>query len=147
MSDFDAYLAGDRTDHVALYLADSYVSDVDTLADRADAERAGDGVVLVVDGEAGRSVFEKLTGMQAMEFGSTAMQTPGDVDADLVGGDCPNAADSPGEDHDVQFAFSFAEEQNEEVGGLYAEGDVVHAYVYCSCGTAYSDKWVAGERQ
>jgi len=146
VSDFDAYLAGDRTDHVALYLSHSFVSDVDQLAGRDAAERVEDGVVLVVDGDAGRSVFEKLTGMQAMEFGSTAMQTPGRVDGTLAGGDCPNAADGPGEDHGVQFAFSFAEEQNEAVGGLYEEGDVVHAYVYCSCGTAYSDKWVAGER-
>jgi hypothetical protein len=147
VSDFDAYLAGDRTDHVALYLSDSYVSDVDSLADRDDAHRVDDGgVVLVVDGDAGRSVFQKLTGMEAMEFGSTAMQTPGHVDGDLAAGDCPDAADGPGEDHHVEFAFSFAEAQNEEVGGLYSEGDVVHAYAYCSCGTAYSDKWLAGER-
>ncbi|MFB6072538.1 MAG: DUF5807 family protein [Halobacterium sp.] len=144
MSDYDAYLAGDRTDHVALYLAESYVSDVDSLADRDDAERVGDGVVLVVDGERGRSVFQKITGMAAMDFGSAAMDNPAHVDADLVGGDCPDADGD--EDHHAEFVFSFAEAQNEEVGGLYAEGDVIHAYVYCSCGTAYSDKWVAGER-
>ncbi|MFB6269056.1 MAG: DUF5807 family protein [Halobacterium sp.] len=144
MSDYDAYLAGERTDDVALYLSESYVSNVDELADRDDAERVGDGVVLVVDGERGRSVFQSITGMSAMDFGSAAMDNPGEVDGDLVGGDCPNAADGPG-DHDAEFVFSFAEAQNEAVGGLYAEGDVVHAYVYCSCGTAYSDKWVAGE--
>ncbi|WP_336035430.1 DUF5807 family protein [Halobacterium yunchengense] len=145
MSDYDAYLAGNRTDHVALYLAESYVSDVDELADREDAERVGNGVVLVVDGERGRSVFQTITGMAAMDFGSAAMDNPGRVDSDLVGGECPNAADGPG-GHDAEFVFSFAEAQNEDVGGLYAEGDVIHAYVYCSCGTAYSDKWVAGER-
>jgi hypothetical protein len=32
------------------------------------------------------------------------------------------------------------------VGDIYAEGDVIHGYVSCSCGTAYSDKWVVGER-
>ena len=145
MSDYDAYLAGDRTDHVALYLSDSYVSDVESLADRDDAERVANGVVLVVDGERGRSVFQRITGMAAMDFGSAAMDNPGHVDADLVDGDCPEAASGPG-DHDPEFVFSFAEAQNEDVGGLYAEGDVIHAYVYCSCGTAYSDKWVAGER-
>jgi hypothetical protein len=145
VSDYDAYLAGDRTDHVALYLSESYVSDVDSLADRDDAERVGEGVILVVDGERGRSVFQTITGMAAMEFGSTAMDNPGQVDADLVGGDCP-AADDDSEDHHAEFVFSFAEAQNDEVGGLYAEGDVIHAYVYCSCGTAYSEKWVAGER-
>ena len=145
MSDYDAYLAGDRTDHVALFVSDSFVSDLDRLADRAAAERTGDGVVLVVEGDAGRSVFQTLTGMEAMEFGSTAMQTPGHVDGDLVTGECPNAADGQGGDHGVEFVFSFAEAQSEEVGGLYEEGDVVHAYAYCSCGTAYADKWLAGE--
>jgi hypothetical protein len=146
VSDYDAYLAGDRTDHVALYLSQSYVSDVDTLADRDDAERVANGVVLVLDGERGRSVFERITGMAAMDFGSTAMDNPGHVDATLVDGDCPNAAEGP-QEHDPEFVFSFAEPQNEEVGGLYAEGDVIHAYGYCSCGTAYSDKWLASERQ
>ncbi|NIB98325.1 DUF5807 family protein [Halobacterium sp. R2-5] len=145
MSDYDAYLAGDRPDDVALYLSESYVSDIDTLADREDAERVDDGVVLVVEGERGRSVFRKITGMGAMDFGSAAMDNPGHVDADLAGGDCPHAADGPG-DHHPEFAFSFAEAQNDEVGGLYAEGDVIHAYVYCSCGESYSDKWLAGER-
>ncbi|MCG1004581.1 MULTISPECIES: DUF5807 family protein [Halobacterium] len=164
MSDYDAYLAGDRTDDVALYLSESYVSDVDKLADRDDAERvedvresqsdsrspseaqsaSEDGVVLVVEGERGRSVFQKITGMGAMDFGSAAMDNPGHVDSDLSGGDCPHADD--GDEHSAQFAFSFAEPKNEEVGGLYAEGDVIHAYVYCSCGESYSDKWLAGER-
>jgi hypothetical protein len=145
VSDYDAYLAGDRTDDVALYLSESYVSDVDKLADRDDAERVDDGVVLVVEGERGRSVFKKITGMGAMDFGSAAMDNPGHVDSDLAGGDCPHASDGP-QEHSPQFAFSFAEPQNEEVGGLYAEGDVIHAYVYCSCGESYSDKWLAGER-
>ena len=144
MSDYDAYLAGDRTDDVALYLSESYVSDIDTLADREDAERVADGVVLVVDGERGRSVFQSITGMGAMDFGSAAMDNPGHVDSDLSGGECPHAGD--GDEHSARFAFSFAEPQNEEVGGLYADGDVIHAYVYCSCGESYSDKWLAGER-
>lgn len=42
--------------------------------------------------------------------------------------------------------FAFAEEQNGEVGGLYAEGEVIHAYVACTCGQRYSDKWVADEQ-
>ena len=145
MSDYDAYLSGDRTDHVALYLSESYVSDVSDLAGRDDAERVDSGVVLVVDGERGRSVFQRITGMAAMDFSSAAMDNPGHVDADLAGGDCPAAANGPG-DHHAKFVFSFAEAQNQDVGGLYAEGDVIHAYVYCSCGETYSDKWVAGER-
>ena len=145
MSDYDAYLAGDRTDHVALYLSESYVSDVSDLAGRDDAERVDSGVVLVVDGERGRSVFQRITGMAAMDFSSAAMDNPGHVDADLAGGDCPVAANGP-DDHHAEFVFSFAEAQNDDVGGLYAEGDVIHAYVYCSCGETYSDKWLAGER-
>lgn len=137
-----SFLAGDRPDDVALYLSESFVDDVDALADRG--ERTDHGVVLVVAGDRGRSVFKSMTGMDAMDFAGRAMQQPGTVAHDLTAGECPNAADGP-QDHDVQFTFAFAEEQNQEVGGLYAEGDVVHAYVYCACGTAYADKWVAGE--
>ncbi|WP_232687017.1 DUF5807 family protein [Halobacterium zhouii] len=146
MSDYDAYLAGDRPDHVALYLSESYVSDVSDLANREDAERVDDGVVLVVDGERGRNVFQSITGMAAMDFSSAAMDNPGHVNAALDGGDCPAATDDANENHHVEFVFSFAEAENQDVGGLYAEGDVIHAYAYCACGETYSDKWIAGER-
>ena len=138
----EAFLAGERLDDVALYLSESFVDDVDSLADRG--ERTADGVVLVVDGDRGRHVFRSMTGMDAMDFAGTAMQHPGTIADDLASGSCPNASDGP-QEHAVQFTFAFAEAQNEEVGGMYAEGAVVHAYVYCSCGTAYSDKWVADE--
>jgi hypothetical protein len=195
MDDLDAFLAGDRPDDVVLFLSDSFVEDTDALVDfgehveraeRRSTERAsgdeprasGDGdlggVLLVVDGDRGRSVVKRMTGMDAMSFAGAAMDNPGSIDADLVGGDCPNAAgvaeatESEGGDseersssgrasgrspraeaaggpqeHHPEFVFAFAEAQNEEVGGMYAEGDVIHAYAYCSCGTAYSDKWVA----
>jgi hypothetical protein len=88
--------------------------------------------------------------MDAMQFAKGAMGTEGDIAADLSGGVCPaseSAAESAeGEDHAVQFVFAFAEEQNEEVGGLYAEGDVIHAYAHCDCGESFSHKWVTGER-
>jgi len=150
MTDRDAFLAGDRPDHVALFLADSFVSG-DSLAEYG--ESVPDGTLLVVPGDTGRSVFQTATGMEAMGFAKRAMGTEGHIDADLAGGECPAASgeaksdeDDGDADHDVEFVFAFAEEQNEEVGGLYGEGDVIHAYAYCDCGTAYSDKWVAGER-
>ena len=138
MSKRDEFLAGDRPDDVALFLADSFVSGY-TLAEYG--KSVPNGTLLVVPGETGRSVFKKATEMDAMNFAKQAMGTEGTVAADLAGGDCPEG------DHDVQFVFAFAEEQNEEVGGLYAEGDVIHAYAYCDCGTAFSQKWVAGERE
>lgn len=130
----EQFLVGERPEDVALYLADSFV-DGDGLARHG--ERVDGGVVLVVEGEQGRSVFKTATGMDAMGFAKQAMGTDGDIARDLSGGDCPDCDGNP------QFIFAFAEEQNEEVGGLYAEGDVVHAYAYCDCGTAYADKWVA----
>ncbi|ERH12855.1 MAG: hypothetical protein J07HB67_01881, partial [halophilic archaeon J07HB67] len=57
---------------------------------------------------------------------------------------CP-AADGDG--HEVEFIFAFAEEENEGVGGLYAEGDVVHAYAHCGCGASYSHKWLVDSRR
>ena len=135
MSKREEFLAGERVDDVAVFLADSFTDGDGGLADHG--EQVGDGVVLVVGGEQGRSVFKTATGMDAMGFAKQAMGTDGDIDRDLAGGTCPDC------DGDPQFVFAFAEEQNEEVGDLYAEGDVIHAYAYCECGTAYSEKWVA----
>ena len=142
MSDREAFLAGERPEDVLMYFASEAVSGIDALADAG--EPVEGGAVLVVEGEQGRSAFQSATGLDPMNFAREAMGTEGVVDADCTGGTCPAAED--GGDHDARFVFAFAEAQNEEVGGLYAEGDVIHAYVSCSCGQAYSDKWVAGQR-
>ncbi|WP_276299804.1 DUF5807 family protein [Halorussus lipolyticus] len=137
----EQFLAGERPEDVAVFLADSFVDgEGDGLAKHG--EEVEDGVVLVVEGDQGRSVFKTATGMDAMGFAKQAMGTEGgEIARDLAGGDCPDC------DGDSEFVFAFAEEQNEEVGGLYGEGDVIHAYSYCECGTAYSDKWVAGDEE
>lgn len=145
---YEAFLAGERPDDVLLYLADDVVGDPDALGDVA--EDVDDGVVLVVPGDEGRGAFERATGIDPMDFAGVAMQTEGHVDRDCTEGDCPSAeaeaGTAPGaETHDLRFVFAFAEERNEEVGGLYAEGDVIHAYASCACGETYSDKWVAGK--
>ncbi|MFP9191338.1 DUF5807 family protein [Natronosalvus vescus] len=133
----EAFLAGERLEDVALFLAESYVSD-DRLADYG--ETVEGGVLIVVDGERGRNAFNAATGTDAMGFARQAMEHEGIIDDDLAGGTCP---DNPDEgDHAVQFVFAFAEAQNEDVGGVYGEGDVIHAYARCTCGTAYSDRWV-----
>jgi len=145
-----AFLAGDRPDDVALYLAADAVSNVEALADRDYATATDGGVLLVVPGDRGRAVFERLTGTDAMTFAGTAMKTTGHIDASLTGGECPDAGDEADEGdgaaHVPRFVFAFAEEQDESVGGLYERGDVVHAYARCSCGAAYADKWVVDER-
>jgi len=137
-----SFLAGDRLDDVAIFLADDYLDAEGRLAEIGD--EVDGGVVLVVSGEKGRRAFSSGTGMDAMEFAQTAMQTDGEISPGLDGGVCP-AADE--ERHDVEFIFAFAEEENEGVGGLYAEGDVVHAYAHCGCGASYSHKWVVGSRR
>lgn len=136
----EEFLAGERTDDVALFLSASFVED-----DRLErfGERVDGGTLLVVDGERGRNAFQAATGVDAMEFAGAAMGLEGIIDGDLAGGTCP---DEPGDgEHEAQFVFAFAEAQNEEVGGIYAEGDVIHAYAMCRCGTAYSDRWVVDE--
>jgi hypothetical protein len=139
MSKLDEFLAGERLDDVALFLSDEFLAGEDGGTDRlADYGTAVDGgIVLVVDGERGRRLFATATGMKAMEFAKHAMDTDGRIDRDLGGGDTPDGAD-------VQFVFAFAEARNEEAGGLYAEGDVVHAYAYAADGTAFSDRWTVG---
>ncbi|WP_226480582.1 DUF5807 family protein [Natrinema amylolyticum] len=132
----EEFLAGERLEDVALFLADSYVSD-DRLEEFGD--RVDDGTLIVVDGERGRGAFQAATGTGAMEFAKSAMSNEGEIEDDLTGGHCPDATED--EDHAIQFVFAFAEAQNEEVGGIYAEGAVVHSYAQCTCGTAFSDRW------
>jgi hypothetical protein len=76
-----------------------------------------------------------------MGFAQEAMGTEGDIADDCISATCPEDDGEDDEDHHTEFIFAFAEEQNEEVGGIYADGDVVHAYASCSCGASYSDKW------
>ncbi len=144
MTDRQEFLAGERPEDVLMYFAETAVSDVGSLADTANGDRVDGGAVIVVDGEQGRSAFQNVTSHDPMQFAQEAMDADGTVDADCTGGVCP-AADST-DTHEARFVFAFAEEQNEQVGDLYAEGDVVHAYVSCSCGQAYSDRWVVGAR-
>ncbi|WP_340097854.1 DUF5807 family protein [Salinibaculum salinum] len=140
-SDRAAFLAGDRPEDVFIYLDEAAVSNPEAL--EAHGERVDGGIVLVLAGEKARSVFQQAAGIDPMAFAKEAMGTEGTIDADCTGGTCP-AGD--GDDHEARFVFAFAEEQNEEVGDLYAEGDVIHGYVSCACGRAYSDKWVVGQR-
>ncbi|ELZ47268.1 hypothetical protein C463_03088 [Halorubrum californiense DSM 19288] len=150
MSNLDEFLAGERLDDVVFYVSDAYLDD-DSRLRNVGTETDG-GVRLILDGETGRSAFQAGTGMGAMEFAKTAMDAEGDIARSLDDGACPfadgsdDAGEGPDDDHDIQFIFAFAEAQNEEVGGLYAEGDVVHAYAHCTCGESYSHKWVVGDR-
>jgi hypothetical protein len=141
MDDLTAFLAGDRLDDVAIYVADTVV-DTDHPLSTAGIAVDG-GVVVVVAGETGREAFADSTGLDPMAFAKQAMDRTGEIDDRLAGGVCPAAADDPTASHHIEFGFAFAEAENEEVGGLYAEGDVIHAYAHCSCGTDFSQKWVA----
>jgi hypothetical protein len=136
MSKLAEFLAGERLDHVALFLAEEHLDEEGRLAEYG--EPVDGGVVVVVPGEEGRRLFSAGTGMDAMEFSRRAMETEGHVERDLSGGEAPDGSAAT-------FVFAFAEARNEEVGGLYAEGDVVHAYAGTSEGAAFSDRWVVGE--
>lgn len=147
----EEFLAGERPGDVAIFLADEHLRNADALADHA--ERVEGGYVLVVDGERGRRLFPKVAGDAPMEFAQEATEREGSVERDLTGGVCPEGggeedagADTDADaDHAVRFVLAFAQEQADDVGGLYEEGDVIHAYARCSCGVAYSDRWVAGD--
>ncbi len=136
-----AYLAGDRPEDVAMFLASDAVDDPDRLAAQDGGERVDDGVVVVVDGERGRRAFSAAAGTDPMQFAGHARSREGRIDRDLTGGTCPDAGGED-EDHHLRFLFSFAEAHQPDGQGIYAEGDVVHAYAQCSCGAAYSDRWV-----
>lgn len=153
MSPREAFLAGERPDDVAIYLSESGLRNADALADRA--EDVEDGYVLVLTGERGREVFSVVAGEPPMEFAGAASEREGVVDRDLTGGDCPDdgaGAETGGADgeaggsaHEPRFLLAFVQEETEGAGERYEEGDVVHAYVRCDCGAAYSDRWLVGE--
>lgn len=151
MSSLSAFLAGEHPEAVAIYLAEGALRNAEAIADRA--ETVEGGYVLVLSGEHGREVFSVVSGEPPMEFAQEASRREGTVDRDLTGGDCPdddaNEADDGGEretaSHDARFVLAFVQEQTEDAGGLYEEGDVVHAYVSCDCGVAYSDRWLVGD--
>jgi hypothetical protein len=138
----EAFLAGECTDDVLLFFNEAAVDDVETLAEVGEAVE--DGVVLVRPGEAGRTAFERATGVDPMELAGSAMGVEGTIVPDCTDGECPD--DDGTGDHWPRFVFAFAEDENPDVGDIYADGDVVHAYALCDCGTAYSQRWVAGER-
>lgn len=135
----EAFLRGERPDDVLIYLHEEQVGSIEDLSELG--TRVEDGVVLVLPGEEGRSAFERATGVDAMEFAGAAMDTDGGIDDDCTGGRCPDAGAAE-ETHRAAFVFAFVEEQNEAVGGIYADGDVVHGYAACVCGTSYSEKRV-----
>ena len=165
MSAREEFLAGERLEDVLVYLGRDAVGNPDALAEHA--EEVPGGLVLVLPGEEARSVFQRAAGIDPMSFAREAGATEGEVESGLTDATCPESgADEPGADedgeavgeggadgdgrtggksHDVRFIFAFAEGENPDAGGLYAEGDVIHAYVSCSCGAAYSDRWVVGE--
>ena len=144
MSKLTAYLTGDRLDDVAIFISEAFMNDNMMIANYG--EDVEGGVVLVVDGEEGRSAFSQGTGIDPMEFAGAAMGQEGEINPDLSGGVCPLADEKPDEEHTIEFVFSFVEAQNTEVGGMYADGDVIHAYAHCSCGANFSHKWIAGSR-
>lgn len=157
MSKYAEFLAGERHEDVAVFIHAEATTDLDALADHG--TEVDDGMVIVVPGDRGRSVFQSVAGLDPMGLASEARGTEGHVDRDLAGGDCPSAAEGAGSegagsegddsesatadaDHFARFVFAFSEAQNEDVDGIYTEGDVMHAYVQCACGTTYGDKWL-----
>ena len=140
MTDREAFLSGDQPEDVACFLHEDAVSNPDALAEYA--EEVPNGVVLVLPGEEGRNAFQSAAGIDPMGLAQAAMDTDGEISDDLTGGTCPIAEEQPDADHTTRLIFAFAEAQNEDVGGLYAEGDVIHAYAVCACGERYSQKWV-----
>jgi len=133
-----AFLAGQRPDDVQIYLHEDVLSNPEALA--AYGESVEDGIVLLLDGDEARSIFQEATGIDPMALAQDAMETDGTVERDCAGGTCPAGANR---NHHPRLIFAFAEAQNEDVGGRYAQGPVIHAYVACACGERYSDRWAA----
>jgi hypothetical protein len=135
MSKLSEFLAGERLDDVAFFLTEEYLDENGMIANRGEAVE--EGVVLVEPGEKGRKLFSSGTGLDVMQFAQKAIGTDGHIERDLSGGESEDG-------EAARFVFAFAEAQNEGVGGIYGEGDVIHAYAYGEDGTAFSDRWIVG---
>lgn len=133
-----AFLAGERPDDVQIYLHEDVLSNPEALASHG--QSVEDGIVLLLDGDEARTIFNEATGIDPMALAQDAMATEGTVDDDCADGTCPAGTSR---NHHPRLIFAFAEQQNEEAGGIYARGPVIHAYAACACGERYSDKWVA----
>ncbi|MWV63722.1 hypothetical protein GRS48_02625 [Halorubrum sp. JWXQ-INN 858] len=176
MSKLDEFLAGDRLEDVVLFISDAFLDDDSRLrnvgeeTDRGvrlildgetgrSAFQAGTGMGAMefaqtatrTEGRIARSLDDGECPFVDAEDATEEAEEGAEVDAEDAESD-PGDAESDAEgdafagDHEVRFVFAFAEGQNEEVGGIYAEGDVVHAYAHCACGESYSHKWVVGDR-
>ena len=145
MDKLEQFLAGERLDDVAIHIDEGQLGDDHNLGSAG--SEVDTGIVLVVPGEAGRNAFQAATGIGAMEFAKEAMGRDGEIESRLAGGVCPDGDGDDSEPHNIEFVLSFAEAKNEEVGGMYEDGDVIHAYAHCSCGVNFSQKWLAGSRQ
>lgn len=128
-----AFVRGDRPDDVAVYFADEY-ADTDSLANRG--QRVDGGVAVVLAGAKGRHLFERITGLEAMAFARATGDRSGSIAAGLTAAQCPAGT---GPDHGLQFLLAFVQPRTPEAGGRYAEGDVLHAYAACRCGTTFSE--------
>lgn len=133
---YEAFRSGDRPDHVFIFLSESAIEDAPTTPGTGEELDGGRGYVL--RGTAGRTAFADATRTDVMAFARAAMDAEGTIEPTLERGTCPACGSSS----TPIYLFAFAEEQNEAVGGRYAEGAVVHAYARCPCGTDYSDRWV-----
>jgi len=143
MNKYEEFLAGERHGDVTIFLHADANAELEDLA--AAGIETDDGAFIVIDGEQGRSVFQTATGRDPVGLASEARENESHVEADLTGGECPSDEDESS-DHFSKYIFAFSEAQNEAVDGIYAEGDVMHAYVVCNCGTTYADKWLLDER-
>ncbi|MFB6254969.1 MAG: DUF5807 family protein [Halobacteriaceae archaeon] len=138
MAAYDEFLAGNRPNDIALYFANSFLDNPENLSDYGVS--VANGVILIVDGSTGRSIFNEVTGMQPMQFAQRAMQTSGSIESSLTSAECPNSTAS--NNHFIKFLFAFVEEEKNNIDGIYDQGDVMHVYAFCSCDTAFSDRWV-----
>ena len=137
MNSYDEFLAVNRHDDIVLFLSEHVVDEHSAIRDQALSVETG--CVLTISGTRAQQIVESAIGMGPMAFAKKAMGTRVHVDRELKDAACPSGHT----DHETEFILAFSEAENQAVGGLYAQGPVIHAYTQCSCGALAADKWVA----
>lgn len=139
MQSFGRFIAGEKPKHILLY----HGIGAGKLPDQAAklAHDIEDGHVMVLPAAMAQEIADKVLIPDLSTFSERSRERGGAIESFLTAGTCPEAMDN-GKGHTLEQIFAFVQPKDELLGGIYAKGDVMHAYALCSCQTYYSDRWV-----
>ncbi|WP_254280489.1 DUF5807 family protein [Haloarcula marina] len=144
MQSHEQFIAGNRPGHIMLFQHENATS----LPDDASkvAKNAAEGKMIIQPAVMARDLIDKVLVPNISQFTELSQKRQGNIEPYLTSGDCPEANSNHDEDHIIEQLFAFVQPKHNSLGGIYADGDVMHAYARCSCQVHYSDRWVIASK-